>query len=207
MRNLVGFVTLVGLAGIAPAQQHRAQSVDVKVLSTMLADTQRHRRVGLLGAGCRGRASHPVRYRRAAGPVLNNARELKVDLTNRARRDPDPQSRRSHRGAHHAAAVRCATKNPAALAVTHVGEGIFFKRDGSGTRLGADGAGACEVRRAGREDDRARQADGTVPGSVDYGPVARVYPGDGTSASVPGQRCRCRMDRWSKTRFPRTCRW
>ena len=38
-RILAVFLAIASLASVAAAQQHRVQSVDVKVLSTMLADT------------------------------------------------------------------------------------------------------------------------------------------------------------------------
>jgi 7,8-dihydropterin-6-yl-methyl-4-(beta-D-ribofuranosyl)aminobenzene 5'-phosphate synthase len=124
------FLAIASLASVTAAQQHRVQSVDVKVLSTMLADT--------VGIGEWGFSAlvvadgHRILFDTGARPetVLNNARELKVDLTN------VPDVILSHNHGDHTGglitlrrAVR--DKNPAALAVTHVGEGIFLKRDGT----------------------------------------------------------------------------
>src|SRR5450759_1861771 len=80
--RLVVFLAMASLATIAAAQQHRVQSVDVKVLSTMLADTDG---IGEWGFSALVVADgHRILFDTGARPetVLNNARELKVDLTN-----------------------------------------------------------------------------------------------------------------------------
>src|SRR5580692_8428377 len=79
MRILVG---LVMMAGLAPAQEHRVRSLDVKILSTMLADDD--------GIGEWGFSAlvvvdgHRILVDTGARPdtVLINTRALKVDLSN-----------------------------------------------------------------------------------------------------------------------------
>src|SRR5215471_20570462 len=127
-RILALYLAMACPASIASAQQRRVQFVDVKVLSTMLADTAG---IGEWGFSALVVADgHRILFDTGARSetVLNNARELKVDLTN----VPDVILTHNH-GDHTGGlitlrrAVRA--KNPAALAVTHVGEGIFLKRD------------------------------------------------------------------------------
>src|ERR1035438_9614624 len=128
--TLALFLAIGGVAGTAAAQQHRVQSVDVKVPSTMLADSDG---IGEWGFSALVVADgHRILFDTGARPetVLNNARELKVDLTN------VPDVILSHNHGDHTGglttlrrAVR--DKTPAALAITHVGEGILLKRDGS----------------------------------------------------------------------------
>jgi 7,8-dihydropterin-6-yl-methyl-4-(beta-D-ribofuranosyl)aminobenzene 5'-phosphate synthase len=162
----------------------------VKVLSTMLADTDGIGEWGfsalvvadghriLLDTGARSET------------VLNNARELKVDLTN----VPDvilTHNHGDHTGGLISLRQAVRAKNPAALAVTHAGEGIFLKRDG--TRSGWEPM------------DRVRKMYEALGGKVIVhdsplelypgvwitGPVARVYPeknfgiGPGAKVQMP----------------------
>src|SRR5579871_542018 len=69
-------------AVIAAAQPHHVQSIDVKILSTVLADTAG---VGEWGFSALVVADgHRILFDTGARPetVLNNARELKIGLTN-----------------------------------------------------------------------------------------------------------------------------
>jgi 7,8-dihydropterin-6-yl-methyl-4-(beta-D-ribofuranosyl)aminobenzene 5'-phosphate synthase len=169
------FLAIASLAGIAAAQPHRVQSVDVKVLSTMLADTDG---IGEWGFSALVVADgHRILFDTGARPetVLNNALELKVDLTN----VPDVILTHNH-GDHTGGlitlrrAVRA--KNPVALAVTHVGEGIFLKRDG--TRRGwepMDRVRATYEGLGGKVIVHDRPLE-LYPGVWITGPVARVYP-------------------------------
>jgi len=160
------------------------------VLSTMLADTDGIGEWGfsalvvadghriLLDTGARSET------------VLNNARELKVDLTN----VPDvilTHNHGDHTGGLISLRQAVRAKNPAALAVTHAGEGIFLKRDG--TRSGWEPM------------DRVRKMYEALGGKVIVhdsplelypgvwitGPVARVYPeknfgiGPGAKVQMP----------------------
>ena len=160
------------------------------MLSTMLADTDGIGEWGfsalvvadghriLLDTGARSET------------VLNNARELKVDLTN----VPDvilTHNHGDHTGGLISLRQAVRAKNPAALAVTHAGEGIFLKRDG--TRSGWEPM------------DRVRKMYEALGGKVIVhdsplelypgvwitGPVARVYPeknfgiGPGAKVQMP----------------------
>jgi 7,8-dihydropterin-6-yl-methyl-4-(beta-D-ribofuranosyl)aminobenzene 5'-phosphate synthase len=120
-------LTIVGIAGTALAQQHRVQSLDIKVLSTMLADNAG---IGEWGFSALVVADgHRILFDTGARPdtVLINARELKADLTN----VPDVILTHNH-GDHTGGlltlrgAVR--DRNPDALALAHVASGIFLRR-------------------------------------------------------------------------------
>ena len=79
--KMARFLIVVGLAGFAAAQPHRVQSIDVKVLSTMLADTDG---IGEWGFSALVVADgHRILFDTGARPetVLNNARDLKIELT------------------------------------------------------------------------------------------------------------------------------
>src|SRR4051812_32810909 len=81
-RSILSTLCLATLVTTATAQPHRVQSLDVKVLSTMLADMDG---IGEWGFSALVVADgHRILFDTGARPetVLNNARELKVDLTN-----------------------------------------------------------------------------------------------------------------------------
>ncbi|HTS62298.1 MAG TPA: MBL fold metallo-hydrolase [Candidatus Acidoferrales bacterium] len=175
LRRGTVFFIVMSVARIAGAQQHRVQSIDVKVLSTMLADNDG---IGEWGFSALVVADgHRILFDTGARPdtVLNNSRDLKIDLTN------VPDVILSHNHGDHTGglttlrrAVR--DKNPAALAVTHVGEGIFLRRDGP--------------MRGWEPMDRVRTAYEALGGKIVVhdkplelypgvwltGPVSRVYP-------------------------------
>jgi len=188
--TLAVFLATASLASIAAAQQRRAQSVDVTVLSTMLADTA--------GIGEWGFSAlvvvdgHRILFDTGARPetVLNNVRELKVDLTNVT----DVILTHNH-GDHTGRLITLRRavrdKNPAALAVTHVGEGIFLKRD-----VAIRGWEPMERVRTLYEGLGGRMVvhDSPVelyPGVWITGPVARVFPernfgiGPGAKVQMP----------------------
>jgi 7,8-dihydropterin-6-yl-methyl-4-(beta-D-ribofuranosyl)aminobenzene 5'-phosphate synthase len=188
--QLAGLLTIVSLPGIAAAQQHRVQSIDVKVLSTMLADAD--------GIGEWGFSAlvvtdgHRILFDTGARPdtVLNNARDLKVDLTN----VPDVILSHNH-GDHTGGLITLRRslreKSPGALAVAHVGEGIFLDRDVSNrgwermdrVRATYEGLGGKMIVH--------HQPLELYPGVWLTGPVARVYPernfgiGPGTKVRMP----------------------
>jgi 7,8-dihydropterin-6-yl-methyl-4-(beta-D-ribofuranosyl)aminobenzene 5'-phosphate synthase len=190
MRNLVGFVILTSWAGMVHAQQHRAQSVDVKVLSTMLADNTG---IGEWGFSALGVVDgHRILFDTGARPdtVLINARELKVDLSN----VPDVILTHNH-GDHTGGLITLKrsvnASHPSALAVAHVGEGIFLKRDGA-----SRGWESMDRVRANYEalGGKMMVHDKPVelyPGVWLTGPVARVYPernfgiGPGAKVQMP----------------------
>jgi 7,8-dihydropterin-6-yl-methyl-4-(beta-D-ribofuranosyl)aminobenzene 5'-phosphate synthase len=159
----------------APAQQHRVHALDVKILSTMLADGAG---VGEWGFSALVVADgHRILLDTGARPdtVLNNARELNVDLTS----VPDVILTHNH-GDHTGGlltlrrAVR--EKNLAALATAHVAQGIFLKREGpvrgwqsmDQVREAYQGLGGKVI-----VHDRPVEL---YPGVWLTGPVARVYP-------------------------------
>jgi 7,8-dihydropterin-6-yl-methyl-4-(beta-D-ribofuranosyl)aminobenzene 5'-phosphate synthase len=174
--TLTGIAALVlTTAVIGPAQPHRVQSLDVKILSTMLADSAG---IGEWGFSALVVADgHRILFDTGARPatVLNNARELKVDLAG----VPDVILSHNH-GDHTGGLITLRTavreKNPAALAVAHAGEGIFLQRDAGGR-----GWEPMDRVRARYEElggkivvhDRPLQL---YPGIWLTGPVARVYP-------------------------------
>ncbi len=151
-RSALGLVLcLTSLATIAAAQPYRLQSLEARVLSTMLADTDG---IGEWGfAALIAADGHRILFDPGARPETgrNNARELKVDLTN----IPDVVLSHSH-GDHTGGLVTLRRwvrdgKNPAALAVTHVARGSFGNVTFE-TWLGAHGPGSQRVRRSGRND-------------------------------------------------------
>ena len=82
LRRGTVFFIVMSVARIAGAQQHRVQSIDVKVLSTMLADNDG---IGEWGFSALVVADgHRILFDTGARPdtVLNNSRDLKIDLTN-----------------------------------------------------------------------------------------------------------------------------
>jgi len=124
MRTILG---LLALAGILTAQTHRAQSVDVRVLSTMLADRD--------GVGEWGFSAlvvvdgHRILFDTGARPdtVLLNTRALKVDLSN------VPDVILTHNHGDHTGGLITLKKSVGggSLKVVHAGEGILLARDQS----------------------------------------------------------------------------
>jgi 7,8-dihydropterin-6-yl-methyl-4-(beta-D-ribofuranosyl)aminobenzene 5'-phosphate synthase len=181
-------LTAAGVASPVAAQQHgRVQSLDVKVLSTMLADTAG---IGEWGFSALVVADgHRILFDTGQRPetVLNNARELKVDLT----AVPDVILTHHH-GDHTGGLVTLRGsvrgRSPGALAVTHVGEGIFLNRDR--TRSGwwrLDQLRADYEALGGKIIVHGGPIE-LYPGVWLTGPVKRVYPeknfGIGPSAKL-----------------------
>jgi 7,8-dihydropterin-6-yl-methyl-4-(beta-D-ribofuranosyl)aminobenzene 5'-phosphate synthase len=162
----------------------------VKVLSTMLTDMKG---IGEWGFSALVVADgHRILLDTGARPetVLNNARELQVDLTN----VPDVILTHNH-GDHTGGLITLRQavrdKNPAALAVAHAGEGIFLKREG--TRSGWEPMDRVRKRYealGGKMIVHDRPVE-LYPGVWITGPVARVYPernfgiGPGVKAQMP----------------------
>jgi len=167
---------LTSFATIPAAQPHRVQSLEVKVLSTMLADMDG---IGEWGFSALVIADgHRILFDTGARPetVRNNARELRVDLTN----IPDVILSHNH-GDHTGGLITLRRsvrdeKHLAALAVTHVGEGIFLKRDVSGRGWQRMDLVRREYEALGGKmivHDKPREL---YPGIWITGPVERVYP-------------------------------
>jgi 7,8-dihydropterin-6-yl-methyl-4-(beta-D-ribofuranosyl)aminobenzene 5'-phosphate synthase len=162
-------LALLLATGLASAQEHRARSVEVKILSTMLADQT--------GIGEWGFSAlvvvdgRRILFDTGAKPdtVLKNARDLKVDLTNiqdviLSHSDDD------HTGGLVTLRLDAMTKNPKALSQVMVGKGIFLKRDGwmQKVRGQYEATGGKFIVYDGPKE--------IFPGVWLTGPVPRVYP-------------------------------
>ena len=125
MRKLLS--VFVAIAALASAQNHRAKAIDIKILSTMLADDD--------GIGEWGFSAlvvvdgHRILFDTGAreDTVQINAHDLKIDLTN------VPDVILSHNHIDHTGGLMTLrrgvmAKNPDALAHAHAGEGIFANR-------------------------------------------------------------------------------
>lgn len=120
MRKLIIFVAI---AAAAVAQGHKAKAVDIRILSTMLADDD--------GIGEWGFSAlvvvdgHRILFDTGAreDTVAINLKDLKVDLSN----VPDLILSHNHHD-HTGGVLNLRRKNSADLATMHVGEGIFFDR-------------------------------------------------------------------------------
>jgi 7,8-dihydropterin-6-yl-methyl-4-(beta-D-ribofuranosyl)aminobenzene 5'-phosphate synthase len=128
MRQLGSLLAIaVTITVPAIAQEHRAKSVDIRILSTMLADTD--------GIGEWGFAAlvvvdgHRILFDTGAreDTVLINSRALKVDLSN------VPDVILSHHHPDHTGGIVALRRDvmqrdPGSLATAHVGQGIFLNR-------------------------------------------------------------------------------
>ena len=119
--------TLLLIAALPLAAQHRAQSVDVQVLSTMLAD-----RAGVGEWGFSALVvvdGHRILFDTGARPdtVLINTKALKVDLSN------VPDVILTHNHGDHTGGLITLKKSvgDAALKTVHAGDGILLGRDQS----------------------------------------------------------------------------
>jgi 7,8-dihydropterin-6-yl-methyl-4-(beta-D-ribofuranosyl)aminobenzene 5'-phosphate synthase len=177
-------VALLAIAGgpgrptptLAAESPSRVRSLKIQILSTMLADD---------GIGEWGFAAlvevdgQRILFDTGARPntVLENARELKVDLAQA------PEVVLSHNHSDHTGGLLTLRKDaqardPKALARVHVGRGLFWSRptaDGAGesnlplkTRAEYEAAGVAFV-----EHDKPEQI---LPGVWLTGPVPRVHP-------------------------------
>jgi len=121
VRTLIVFLAASALVS---AQSHRAQSIDVKVLSTMLADDDS---IGEWGFSALVVVDgHRILFDTGARPdtVLINARALKVDLSN------VPDVILTHNHADHTGGLMTLKRSVGANALTtaHAGQGIFLNR-------------------------------------------------------------------------------
>lgn len=174
-RTTTVFVVFATLARIAMAQQHRVQSVDVKILSTMLADTAG---IGEWGFSALVVADgHRILFDTGARPetVLNNARELKIDLGT----VPDVILSHNH-GDHTGGLITLRRaereRNPPALAVTHVGAGIFLPRNLLAPRWDSMDRVRTEYQGLGGKIVVHDKPVELYPGVWLTGPVTRVHP-------------------------------
>ena len=160
----------------APEPPARVHALKIQILSTMLADQG----IGEWGFGAIVEVDgHRILFDTGARPttVLQNARELKVDLTQ------VPEVVLSHNHSDHSGGLLTLRKDvagqaPSALARVHVGRGLFWSRprkDGAEeanlplkTRADYAAAGITFV-----EHDGPQQI---LPGVWLTGPVPRVHP-------------------------------
>jgi len=175
MFTRIARVTLVLAAALTCLAADKVTTLDVRLLSTMLADE---------GFGEWGFAAlvvadgHRILFDTGAHPdtVLRNARELKIDLSD------VPDVILSHHHLDHTAGLvtlrrEYAKLNPAALARAHVGAGIFLGRTDDGkkeanTMIAAKG----EYESAGGTFIVYHEPRELYPGVWLTGPVPRKYP-------------------------------
>ena len=144
----------------------RVRSLEVRILSTMLADDDGFGEWGFSALVVAD--GHRILFDTGAHPdtVLRNARELKVDLSN------VPDAILSHHHIDHTAGlVTLRREYPNALARAHVGKGIFLARkNGRMPTIKADyeSAGGSFI-----QYDQPREM---FPGVWLTGPVPRKYP-------------------------------
>jgi 7,8-dihydropterin-6-yl-methyl-4-(beta-D-ribofuranosyl)aminobenzene 5'-phosphate synthase len=144
----------------------RVRSLEVRILSTMLADDDGFGEWGFSALVVAD--GHRILFDTGAHPdtVLRNARELKIDLSN----VPDVILSHHHLD-HTAGLVTLRREYPSALSRAHVGKGIFLPRESGkmpGIKADYESAGGSFV-----EYDQAREL---FPGVWLTGPVPRKYP-------------------------------
>jgi 7,8-dihydropterin-6-yl-methyl-4-(beta-D-ribofuranosyl)aminobenzene 5'-phosphate synthase len=180
VRQFLLLLIFLGSADVAIAQAGdpaaRLHSVRVLVLSTMLAD----RGIGEWGFAALVEADgHRLLFDTGARPttVLENARELKVDLAGIT--DVVLSHNHSdHTGGLLALRREHARTSPGALSKAYVGKGIFWSRPGSGEA--GEQNYVLKIRKE-YEDTGAAFAEVAeplqiFPGAWLTGPVPRVYP-------------------------------
>ncbi len=166
--------TLLGVATVCSAA-NQASSVDVRILSTMLADE---------GFGEWGFAAlvvvdgHRILFDTGAHPdtVLRNARELHIDLSN------VPDVILSHHHLDHTAGLltlrhEYKRSNATALSRAHVGDGIFLSRSAAGEpEANHMIAARPEYEASGGKFIVYKAPREIFPGVWLTGPVPRKYP-------------------------------
>jgi 7,8-dihydropterin-6-yl-methyl-4-(beta-D-ribofuranosyl)aminobenzene 5'-phosphate synthase len=166
-------VSAVALPG--PDTSKQVQSLKITVLSTMLADTTG---IGEWGFAALVEADgHRILVDTGARPdtVLNNARELKLDLSD-VHEVILTHNHDDHTTGLVALRRELMKKDPAAMSVAHVGTGIFYSRPTSGgedntmiaTRKEYEAAGGRFIEHSGWTE--------LFPGAWLTGPVPRKFP-------------------------------
>lgn len=183
MQNFGRILVAIGLMGWAAlvtahaADGGRVQALKITVLSTMLADGDE---LGEWGFAALVEADgHRILFDTGAKTdvVLRNARSLGVDLST----VPDvilSHSHRDHTGGFMTLRKSVMEKTPAALARTHVGEGIFLPRSSSVPRVKDLSMVALkgEYEATGGKFVSHAQPVQLYPGVWLTGPVPRKYP-------------------------------
>jgi arylsulfatase A-like enzyme/metal-dependent hydrolase (beta-lactamase superfamily II) len=154
----------------------RVKSVDIVILSTMLAD---HAGIGEWGFSALVTADgHRILFDTGLLPetVLRNARELNVDLKD------VPEVILSHHHGDHTGGLltlrrTLARENQKNLATAHVGSGIFFSRPGSDGHESNEALGIkAEFEALGGSFVIVEKPTELFPGVWLTGPVPRTYP-------------------------------
>ncbi len=151
------------------------RSLKITILSTMVADEG----IGEWGFAALVEADgNRILYDTGARPttVLENARELKIDLSN-VRDVILSHNHTDHTGGLVTLRRELSRENPAALSRAHVARGIFYSRpDGHGGEANTTIAVRSEYEAlGGRVIEHTRPAE-LFPGVWLTGPVPRVYP-------------------------------
>lgn len=172
MRNVLGLTVLLATLSLARADAPggRVGSLKVVVLSTMLAD---HDGVGEWGfAALVDAGGEPILFDTGARPrtVLENARELGVDLS----KVTDVVLSHSH-GDHTGGLLELRRelmkKNPAALSRAHIGPGFFWPR-----RKGDESFAQTELKAA---------YEATGGKFIEHADAAELQPGVWLTGAVP----------------------
>jgi 7,8-dihydropterin-6-yl-methyl-4-(beta-D-ribofuranosyl)aminobenzene 5'-phosphate synthase len=167
---------LAAMACTAAAAADKVSSLDVRLLSTMLTSNEGYGEWGF--AALVVADGHRILFDTGAHPdtVLNNARDLHIDLSN------VPDVILSHHHLDHTAGLvtlrrEYAKTNPAALSRAHVGAGIFLSRtDGGAPEANPMIATKRDYESAGGTFIEYIQTRELFPGIWLTGPVPRKYP-------------------------------
>lgn len=159
-------LALLWMAPVLCAAGGKVRSLEVRILSTMLADDDGFGEWGFSALVVAD--GHRILFDTGAHPdtVFRNARELKIDLSG----VPDVILSHNHYD-HTAGLVTLRREYPSALARTHTAKGIFFARETS--KMSAIKAG---YESAGGSFMVYDQPHEMFPGVWLTGPVPRKYP-------------------------------
>jgi 7,8-dihydropterin-6-yl-methyl-4-(beta-D-ribofuranosyl)aminobenzene 5'-phosphate synthase len=167
-------VALLLMAPLVCAAGGRVRSLEVRILSTMLADDDGFGEWGF--AALVVADGHRILFDTGAHPdtVSRNVRELRVDLSN------VPDVILSHHHIDHTAGlVTLRREYPGALSRAHVGKGIFFARE-----HGKMPAIKADYESTGGNFIQYDQVHEMFPGVWLTGPVPRKYPERNWSAQA-----------------------
>jgi 7,8-dihydropterin-6-yl-methyl-4-(beta-D-ribofuranosyl)aminobenzene 5'-phosphate synthase len=162
----VALIALLWTTPVLWAAGGKVRSLEVRILSTMLADDDGFGEWGFSALVIAD--GHRILFDTGAHPdtVLRNARELKIDLS-----DVPDVILSHHHYDHTAGLVTLRREYPGALARAHVGKGIFFSREASkmaAIKADYESAGGSFI-----VYDQPREM---FPGVWLTGPVPRKYP-------------------------------
>jgi len=189
---------LVAAAWAQPEPDHRVKSLKIQVLSTMLTSDDG---IGEWGFSALVEVDgHRVLFDTGARPttVLNNVKDLKVDLTN------VPDVILSHNHGDHTGGLMTLRramleKNPQALSKAHVGKGIFaLRRRNGGKPLDFMQVTGREYEATGGHFTEYDHPVELWNGVWLTGPVARKYPERNWSGSVEVETA----DGWKEDNLP-----